>query len=352
LTDSAGVVTDTYDFDAFGNLVQQTGNTPNNYLFAGEQWDPDLGLYYNRARYLNVGTGRFWSMDSYEGGSYDPSSLHKYLYVNSDPVNNSDPSGRSKLAELLVTAYIVLTLVINAVSFGLNSYRTYTAKTTEEKIYYSGLATLDLLGLVLSLGGGGFIGPGTKLLSTGASSGGFVVSAVSKFSTAARIDMIGGSTLIGSLSILAAANDPNSNSGGDSGSGGGSSSSDQLPGSGPVPGTIEVSPRAKSFGVLNQIGNSKKTYIYVFDPESKRMLVAPDYTNPGGGFRHSDLVDILGAQGNRSKICAGRIIGGKGKFTTDEGTGTYNNNWSPESRNKIKEFLNGLGFDHTHSPTY
>ena len=85
--------TDTYDYDAFGNLIHQTGTTPNNYLFAGEQFDPDLGLYYNRARYLNVTTGRFWIMDTLEGTEFDPASLHKYLYVDNDPVNMGDSSG-------------------------------------------------------------------------------------------------------------------------------------------------------------------------------------------------------------------------------------------------------------------
>ena len=60
LTDATGTVTDTDDYDAFGNLLNSTGTTPNNYLFAGEQFDPDLDLYYNRARYLDVGVGRFW----------------------------------------------------------------------------------------------------------------------------------------------------------------------------------------------------------------------------------------------------------------------------------------------------
>jgi len=41
--------TDTYDYDAFGNLINSTGSTPNNCLFAGEQFDPALGVYYNRA---------------------------------------------------------------------------------------------------------------------------------------------------------------------------------------------------------------------------------------------------------------------------------------------------------------
>src|SRR5437868_4163073 len=62
-------------YDAFGNLLHSTGTTPNNYLFAGEQFDPDLHLYYNRARYLNTSTGRFWSMDSYEGDQQSPASL-------------------------------------------------------------------------------------------------------------------------------------------------------------------------------------------------------------------------------------------------------------------------------------
>ena len=62
LTNANGAVTDTYDYDSFGNLIHSTGTTLNNYyLFAGEQFDPDLNLYYNRARYLNVSTGRFWS---------------------------------------------------------------------------------------------------------------------------------------------------------------------------------------------------------------------------------------------------------------------------------------------------
>jgi len=100
LTNFAGAVTDSYDYDAFGNLITSTGSTPNNYLFAGEQYDPALGLYYNRARYLNTTTGRFWSMDSYEGEDEIPLSLHKYLYVQGNPVDGADPSGYT-LADIL-----------------------------------------------------------------------------------------------------------------------------------------------------------------------------------------------------------------------------------------------------------
>jgi len=53
-----------------------------------------------RARYLNPNTGRFWTMDSFEGSQTDPSSLHKYLYCEANPVNGWDPSGHSLRTQL------------------------------------------------------------------------------------------------------------------------------------------------------------------------------------------------------------------------------------------------------------
>jgi len=122
LTNAAGAVTDTYDYEAFGNLINSTGSTPNNYLFAGEQYDPALGLYYNRARYLNTTTGRFWSLDSFEGDdvdSYDDdgqhaarASSHGYLYTDDNPVNSVDPSGNDSISDTLDT----MTMTINALA--------------------------------------------------------------------------------------------------------------------------------------------------------------------------------------------------------------------------------------------
>jgi RHS repeat-associated protein len=115
LTDSTGVVTDIYDYDAFGNLINSTGSTPNNYLFAGEQFDPDLGLYYNRARYLDMHLGRFWGMDTEEGDDDDPVSLHKYLYTEADPIDGLDPSGHDDLAGVMMVASMSVSLDAMAV---------------------------------------------------------------------------------------------------------------------------------------------------------------------------------------------------------------------------------------------
>ena len=118
LTDSTGTVTDTCDYDAWGNTVNTTGSTPNVYLYRGEQYDPDLRLYYLRARYLNPLCGRFLTRDPAAGHIKVPSSLHKYLYVGGDPVSWIDPSGRNALIEYLtpmrIVAITALLLVVNA----------------------------------------------------------------------------------------------------------------------------------------------------------------------------------------------------------------------------------------------
>ena len=99
LTNSAGAVTDTYEYDAFGNLIASTGSTPNAYLYRGERYEAHLGLYYLRARWYNPVTGRFMTRDPYSGSIYDPASLHRYNYGRANPVNFIDPSGRASMAD-------------------------------------------------------------------------------------------------------------------------------------------------------------------------------------------------------------------------------------------------------------
>lgn len=50
-------------------------------------------------------------MDSYEGNSEDPLSLHKYLYANGDPINFVDPSGHnSDVISLNLSGALVATI--------------------------------------------------------------------------------------------------------------------------------------------------------------------------------------------------------------------------------------------------
>jgi RHS repeat-associated protein len=160
LTDPSGAIKDTYDYDAYGNLVASTGSDQNLFLFAGEQYDSDLGLYYNRARYLDVRVGRFWGMDTWEGGDPDPSSLHHYLYSPTKTLEGVDPSGHFETVDV-VTALSVASTISGIASLGYHSYQAATATTKDERDAAVLAAYMDAAGITFSLVGlgGGSVGP-------------------------------------------------------------------------------------------------------------------------------------------------------------------------------------------------
>ena len=118
LINADGELTDTYNYDAFGNLLDRTGETENSYLYCGEQQDDTTGLYYLRARYMDPTTGTFTSMDTYGGSVFDPVSLHKYLYANANPVTYVDPSGNLPILAV-VAIYAAVSLVVGAIFGGV-----------------------------------------------------------------------------------------------------------------------------------------------------------------------------------------------------------------------------------------
>jgi RHS repeat-associated protein len=127
LTNSTGTVTDTYTYDAWGVLIDQISNltipTSNFHRFTGEQWDADLGMYFLRARYLNVATGRFHTMDTFEGVTTDPVTLHKYLYANAAPHMWTDPTGNYTLVGVMhtvMTSYLVGRMAVPSIVAGIN----------------------------------------------------------------------------------------------------------------------------------------------------------------------------------------------------------------------------------------
>jgi|GEM_PF-3889889 len=84
LTDASGNVTDTYEYNDFGELISSTGSSYNSYLYTGQQFDADSEMYYLRARYYEPGIGRFISRDVI--------GLN-YQYVQNNPTDFLDPSG-------------------------------------------------------------------------------------------------------------------------------------------------------------------------------------------------------------------------------------------------------------------
>jgi len=90
LTKSVGIITSTYSYDAYGNLLTTpaSGDT-NRYLFSTKEFDSRSGLYYFGARYYDPEIGRWLTQDPL--GMVD--GPNTYLYVNDNPVNLIDPDG-------------------------------------------------------------------------------------------------------------------------------------------------------------------------------------------------------------------------------------------------------------------
>ncbi|MCQ2534724.1 MAG: RHS repeat-associated core domain-containing protein, partial [Clostridia bacterium] len=127
LVDEDGNVTDKYIFDSFGNEISHEGDSNNSYGVQGEQFDEETGLYYLRARYMNSSTGTFTSMDTYGGSLSDPTSLHKYLFANSNPVKYCDPTGYCSILEM--DAAEVISLMLDNAMYSMFFYCLDTAAT-------------------------------------------------------------------------------------------------------------------------------------------------------------------------------------------------------------------------------
>ena len=130
LTGTNAAISDTYFYDAFGTTLTNTGTTTNFYRFAGEQFDSNLGFYYQRARYLNANSGRFVSRDSFAGHQANPMSLHRYYYCADDPVNKIDPSGHDYALGVSLT-----TLSVSSTLGGINFSPPVTSASKLSSLY-------------------------------------------------------------------------------------------------------------------------------------------------------------------------------------------------------------------------
>jgi len=89
------------------------------YLYAGEQYDANLGMTYLRGRYYDSANGTFNRMDPFRGHNRDPQSLHKYAYCYANPVNNTDPSG---LWGMISTLFVVFNISLLATYLGVSYF--------------------------------------------------------------------------------------------------------------------------------------------------------------------------------------------------------------------------------------
>lgn len=84
---------DSYNYDAYGQALQEQQDIYNPYKYTGQYCDSETGFYYLRSRYYDPSIGRFTQEDSYHGTTADPSTLNLYNYAGSNPMMYSDSSG-------------------------------------------------------------------------------------------------------------------------------------------------------------------------------------------------------------------------------------------------------------------
>ena len=112
--------------DATGNLVEQTAyasyGEPTNAAMAtqkgyiNERHDPETGLMYLNARYMDPSFGRFISPDDWDP-VLEGVGPNRYAYVVNDPINRKDPTGHIApavfagwgLGKLAVAGYYAVT---------------------------------------------------------------------------------------------------------------------------------------------------------------------------------------------------------------------------------------------------
>ena len=82
-----------YRYDAFGNAIGFDPTKALTDILYDAQRTDVTGLQFLRARYYDLRTGRFTSLDSYAGSASDPLSYNKYVFCRGNPLNLTDPTG-------------------------------------------------------------------------------------------------------------------------------------------------------------------------------------------------------------------------------------------------------------------
>ncbi len=94
LVDASGSVQTAKSFEPYGEVLSSLGDGTSNYGFTGEWTEHSVELVNLRSRIYSPGTGRFLTRDSWRGDYTRPLSLNGWNYVEANPVNRIDPSGK------------------------------------------------------------------------------------------------------------------------------------------------------------------------------------------------------------------------------------------------------------------
>src|SRR5581483_4152344 len=112
LCDAQHNVVATYDYYAFGALARVSGTHPDllSYLYTGQEYDRETGLYNYISRFYDPNLGRFYQTDS-QGQFASP-----YVYAGNNPIALTDPTGALSVWGWIGVAVLGVALVTIALS--------------------------------------------------------------------------------------------------------------------------------------------------------------------------------------------------------------------------------------------
>ncbi|WP_292637873.1 RHS repeat-associated core domain-containing protein, partial [Mesorhizobium sp.] len=94
VTDMSGNTVEGTSYATYGESLNTGFQTQKGYI--GERFDPETGLLYLNARYMDPILGRFISPDDWDP-TKEGVGTNRYAYAQNDPVNRSDPNGHAGL---------------------------------------------------------------------------------------------------------------------------------------------------------------------------------------------------------------------------------------------------------------
>ena len=109
LIDQDGAEAAAYTYDAWGNILSQSGSmaSANPLRYRGYYYDAETGFYYLQSRYYDPATRRFINADSYASTGQGFVGTNMFAYCNNNPVNRENLTGQfwSEAWEFLKTAF-------------------------------------------------------------------------------------------------------------------------------------------------------------------------------------------------------------------------------------------------------
>ena len=97
LIDQDGAEAAAYAYDAWGNILSQSGSMAdrNPLRYRGYYYDSETGFYYLQSRYYDPATRRFINADVYASTGQGFVGTNMFAYCNNNPVNSADMEGHA-----------------------------------------------------------------------------------------------------------------------------------------------------------------------------------------------------------------------------------------------------------------